>query len=90
VVRGVGSGDEDTVREAKAGRVSRGGEDDRGVRMDDSEAERCERRRMRSGRAVRPTGYTLVRFWRCEQRQTRLEWHRHDGDNYEVGELQGW
>jgi hypothetical protein len=29
VVRGVGSGDEDTVREAKAGRVSLGSEDDR-------------------------------------------------------------
>jgi hypothetical protein len=29
VVRGVGSGDEDTVREAKAGRVSLGGEVDR-------------------------------------------------------------
>jgi hypothetical protein len=48
VVRGVGSGDEDTVREAKAGRVSLGGEDDSGVRTDDSEAERCERWRMRS------------------------------------------
>jgi hypothetical protein len=28
----------------------------------------------------------MVRFWRCEQRRKRLEWHGHD----EVGELQGW
>jgi hypothetical protein len=86
VTRGVGSGDEDTIREAKAGRVSRGGEDDNGGRTDDSEAERWKRWRMRSGRAVRPPGYTMVRFWRCEQRQTMLEWHGHD----EVGELRGW